>query len=85
MSDSIQVNEKSLVKIYVAIHVLSIVLVEKFDVSVQVSLVKNTVDALCRANVTVSRSYNAITVANALISHRLVLDNLYVFSLYLVL
>ena len=85
MSDSIQVDEEALIEINITVHVLSIVLVQQFNVSVQIALIEYAVNAFGWSHQANFVSNYAVTVTDTLISHGLVLDDLYVvFSVNLI-
>lgn len=70
------VDEESLIKIDIVIHMLSVVLVKHSYVSVQVALVEDAVDALCGSDMTYAVTFYAVAVADAHVSHRLMVNHL---------
>ena len=64
------IYEKSLVEVHSKVHLFGVVLVERANILVQIALVKNTVEALTRLDLTKLVLSLVGLVANAFISHR---------------
>ena len=63
------VNKESLVEVDLMIHLLLIIVVQHSDVFVQITLVKDAMEAFCRPDRTVIFPRGVIFVANALVGH----------------
>ena len=76
MCNTVVVDEESLIKINIIIHMLCVVLVKHSYVSVQVALVEDAVDALGGSDVAYAVTFYAVAVADAHVGHRLMVNHL---------
>ena len=69
MLQAIVVNKESFIKVNLVIHLLLVIVVQHSYVFVQIALIKDAMEALCRPDRAVILPRGVIFVADALVSH----------------
>ena len=69
MLQAIVVNKESFIKVNFVIHLLLVIVVQHSYVFVQIALIKDAMEALCRPDRAVILPRGVIFVADALVSH----------------